>query len=128
MKTHKDRTLPVNGEIWVFGSNTRGAHGAGAARVAYQTFGAVYGVGFGMTGNSYAIPTKDHYINTLSIAVIKDHIDEFVRYVKSTPDTEYFLTAVGCGLAACDPATIAPLFAPPLNNVSYPEQWVEYLN
>lgn len=45
--------------IFVFGSNPEGRHGAGAAKVAREQFGAKYGVGEGITGNSYALPTKD---------------------------------------------------------------------
>ena len=43
-------------DIFVFGSNEAGRHGAGAARVHLQ-YGAVYGWGYGHYGNSYAIPT-----------------------------------------------------------------------
>lgn len=50
---------PEENTIFVFGSNPEGRHGAGAARVAMMQFGAQYGVGEGLTGNSYAIPTKD---------------------------------------------------------------------
>ena len=42
-------------EIFVFGSNLAGAHGGGAARLAYQRFGAVWGQGVGLQGQSYAI-------------------------------------------------------------------------
>ena len=52
-------------QIFVFGSNEAGIHGAGAARLANKKFGAMWGVGFGLTGQSYAIPTKDLQINTL---------------------------------------------------------------
>lgn len=45
--------------IFVFGSNPEGRHGAGAAKIAVQQFGAIYGQGEGLQGNSYAIPTKD---------------------------------------------------------------------
>ena len=44
-------------EIFVFCSNLAGAHGGGAARLAYQRFGAVWGQGVGLQGQSYAIPT-----------------------------------------------------------------------
>ena len=45
--------------IFVFGSNPEGRHGAGAAKIAHDEFGAQYGVGEGLTGNAYALPTKD---------------------------------------------------------------------
>ena len=44
-------------EIFVFGSNLAGMHGGGAARFAYKRFGAVWGQGVGLQGQSYAIPT-----------------------------------------------------------------------
>ena len=50
---------PDDNTIFVFGSNPEGRHGAGAAKVARERFGAQYGVGEGLTGNSYALPTKD---------------------------------------------------------------------
>jgi len=50
---------PEPNTIFVFGSNPEGRHGAGSARVAMMHFGAVYGKGEGLQGNSYAIPTID---------------------------------------------------------------------
>jgi hypothetical protein len=50
---------PGENIIFVFGSNPEGRHGAGSAKVAHDVFGAQYGVGEGLTGNSYALPTKD---------------------------------------------------------------------
>lgn len=50
---------PEPGVVFVFGSNPEGRHGAGAAKVARERFGAVYGQGEGLQGNAYAIPTKD---------------------------------------------------------------------
>lgn len=45
-------------EIFVFGSNPSGIHGAGAAKVAVG-FGAKYGVGRGLSGSTYALVTKN---------------------------------------------------------------------
>ena len=50
---------PTSDTIFVFGSNPEGRHGAGAAKVAKDQFGAVYGQGEGLQGNAYALPTKD---------------------------------------------------------------------
>ena len=50
-------------EIFVFGSNLAGAHGGGAARLAYNRFGAVWGEGVGLHGQTYAIPTMDGSID-----------------------------------------------------------------
>ena len=46
-------------QIFVFGSNTQGRHGKGAALTAKNKFGAVYGMARGLQGSSYAIVTKD---------------------------------------------------------------------
>lgn len=50
---------PEKNVIFVFGSNPEGRHGAGAAKIAREQFGAVYGQGEGLQGNAYALPTKD---------------------------------------------------------------------
>ena len=50
---------PDANTIFVFGSNPEGRHGAGAAKIAREQFGAIYGQGEGLQGNSYALPTKD---------------------------------------------------------------------
>ena len=53
-----DRILELKeNEIFVFGSNLAGAHGGGAARLAYNRFGAEWGEGVGLHGRTYAIPT-----------------------------------------------------------------------
>lgn len=44
--------------VFVFGSNPEGRHGAGAAKAAIK-FGAKYGVGRGLVGQTYALPTKN---------------------------------------------------------------------
>ena len=54
-----DIRILKDNEIFVFGSNESGIHGAGAAFLANKKFGAVYGEGIGLFGKSYAIPTKD---------------------------------------------------------------------
>ena len=60
-------------EVFVFGSNLAGIHGGGAAKVAYQKFGAVMGQGVGIQGQSYAIPTMQGGVDT-----IKPYVDEFL--------------------------------------------------
>lgn len=46
-------------QIFVFGSNTQGRHGKGAALWALKNAGAIYGQARGLQGQSYAIVTKD---------------------------------------------------------------------
>ena len=56
---YEGKIEPHKDVIFVFGSNYEGRHGAGAAKVAKEQFGAVYGMAEGLQGNAYAIPTKD---------------------------------------------------------------------
>ena len=45
-------------EIFVFGSNLEGAHGGGAAYLAWKKWGAIWGQGTGLQGQTYGI--SDH--------------------------------------------------------------------
>lgn len=125
---HKDGTLPQNGEVFVFGSNLIGIHGAGAAKVAYEKYGAVWSRGFGLMGRSYAIPTKDKLIETSSLYDIAAFIQEFKAdtWDFRLQDKRWFVTRVGCGLAGYTDAQIAPMFKG-ARNCSFAEQWKEYL-
>lgn len=127
-KFHKDGTLPLNGEIFVFGSNLAGIHGAGAAKIAHQKFGAVYGRGLGFQGRSYAIPTKDYDIRTISLDEIKHYVKIFVDRTNDDfiINHGYFVTRVGCGLAGYTDDQIAPLFKG-ARNCSFVEAWRPYL-
>ena len=55
-----------SGEIFVFGSNLNGNHYGGAARIAYEKFGAEWGVAEGLSGSTYAIPTLDKEMQPVS--------------------------------------------------------------
>jgi hypothetical protein len=114
-------------EIFVFGSNLAGIHGAGAAHLARKQFGAVYGVGVGPSGRSYAIPTKDERIITLPLDRIQQYVSEFVWYATMHQNSTFLLTPVGCGLAGYTHSDIAPLFKGVPQNVHVPAEWVTYL-
>ena len=107
-------------EIFVFGSNLMGAHGGGAARIAYEQFGAEWGVGVGPTGQCYAIPTMQGGVET-----IKPYVDEFIRYAKQHPELTFFVTRIGCGIAGFTDQQISPLFSAAHNlpNVALPKGW-----
>ena len=92
-------------EIFVFGSNLAGAHGGGAARLAYNRFGAVWGQGVGLQGQSYAIPTMQGGVET-----IKPYVDEFIAFAKAHPELKFLVTKIGCGIAGFAAEEIAPLF------------------
>ena len=110
--------------IFVFGSNLAGRHGKGAAKWALEHCGAIYGIGIGLQGNSYAIPTKDNALRTLPIEAIKYHVDYFLYFAQHHPNMEFQLTPIGCGLAGYAYTDIAPLFegAPP--NVKFPKEFI----
>lgn len=127
MKFHRDGTLPQNGEVFVFGSNLAGIHGAGAAKAAFDLFGAKWGEASGFTGKCYAIPTKDARINTLLLVSVSRFILDFVEVTESYPEMQWFVTRVGCGLAGFTDRDIAHLFKG-AKNCSFAEQWKEYLN
>lgn len=92
-------------EIFVFGSNLAGAHGGGAARLAYNRFGAIWGQGVGLQGQSYAIPTMQGGVET-----IKPYVDEFIRFAKQHLEQKFLVTKIGCGIAGFKVDEIAPLF------------------
>lgn len=86
-------------KIFVFGSNLAGRHGKGAALYARQHYGAIYGQGVGLQGQSYAIPTKDKHLRTLPLHVIQDYLFEFILFTIEHPEHTYELTPIGTGLA-----------------------------
>jgi hypothetical protein len=113
-------------EIFVFGSNLGGFHGAGAAYDAREKFGAQLGVGVGFTGRSYAIPTKDSNLRTLPLEEIAKYVDKFLEETKEHPDKKFLVTKIGTGLAGYSSAEIAPLFkgAIDLENVYLPSEFI----
>lgn len=113
-------------EIFVFGSNLGGFHGAGSALEAYKSHGAVNGRGIGIQGNSYALPTKNRFLNTLPINVIKIHVDNFIEYADNHPDETFKIVAIGCGLAGYTPSEIGPLFHNAPENCILPIEFQEY--
>lgn len=111
-------------EIFVFGSNLAGQHGGGAARVAYEKFGAVWGQGVGLQGQSYAIPTMQGGVET-----IKPYVDDFIALAREWDQTTFLVTRIGCGIAGFTDEEIAPLFADAMNlyNVVLPKSFVDIL-
>ncbi|MCI1786408.1 MAG: hypothetical protein LKI59_09800 [Bacteroidales bacterium] len=111
-------------EIFVFGSNIQGIHAGGAARLARKRFGARWGKGNGLQGQSYAIPTMQGGTET-----IKPYVNEFIRFAESHPDKLFFVTRIGCGIAGFDDNEIAPLFAGAygMENIRLPESFCKIL-
>lgn len=110
-------------KIFVFGSNKAGRHGAGAAKFALDNRGAIYGNGFGLQGNSYAIPTKDTHLKTLPLSVIKQYVREFLIFAENHQELEFEVTRIGCGLAGYSDKDISPMFKDAPKNCFLPEGW-----
>lgn len=117
-------TSLADNEVFVFGSNIAGSHGGGAARLAYERFGAVWGEGVGLHGQSYAIPTMQGGVET-----IKPYVDEFIRFAKENRQLTFFVTRIGCGIAGFRDEEVAPLFkeAIDVDNIILPREFAEFL-
>lgn len=118
-------------EIFVFGSNTQGAHGGGAARTA-MNWGAIYGQAFGLQGKTFAIPTVDYTKSgKMSIETIKEYVDRFLDFAKENKDKKFLVTEIGCGIAGFKVSDIAPLFKEALkdefDNIYLPQSFIDYL-
>ena len=111
-------------EIFVFGSNLEGSHDGGAAKLAYNRFGAVWGLGTGIQGRSYAIPTIQGGVET-----IRPFVAAFIQFAKQNTTLTFLVTRIGCGIAGFRDEEIAPLFedALDLENVILPKKFVENL-
>ena len=123
--TGQVESLEAN-QIFVFGSNTAGRHGKGAAKTAMR-WGAKTGVGVGLSGNTYGIPTKDGRLKTLSLTKIKRYVDEFIAFAAEKNEYVFLVTEIGCGLAGYTPNDIAPMFANAMQmeNVYLPHSFVQ---
>lgn len=107
-------------EIFVFGSNLRGLHEYGAARLAYVRYGAIMGQGVGLQGQSYAIPMMQGGVDT-----IKPYVDEFIMFAKEHGKQKFLVTRMGWDIAGFNESEISPLFeeAHGVNNIVLPLWW-----
>ena len=108
-------------EVFVFGSNAAGRHGGGAARAA-MAFGAVWGEGHGLHGQTYAIDTMS------GREVLETEASAFVAFAGEHPELTFLLTPVGCGIAGYSEAEVAPMFAAAPSNVVMPESFARVLS
>jgi hypothetical protein len=123
----KNRTTPdwitelSANEVFVFGSNLEGLHGGGAARLALK-WGAIWGQGVGLQGQTYAIPTMYGGVDE-----IKPYVNDFIAFAASHPDKSFLVTEIGCGIAGFKPEEIAPLFekAKAVENIYLPQRFID---
>ena len=110
-------------EVFVFGSNLAGMHAGGAARIALEVFGAVWGQGVGLQGQSYAIPTMQGGVET-----IKPYVDDFIAFTRQHPELFFYVTRIGCGIAGFQDREIAPLFAEAkdIQNICLPKSFLAF--
>ena len=111
-------------EIFVFGSNLEGAHGGGAALLAWREWGAIWGQGVGLQGQTYGIPTMQGGVET-----IRPYVDEFIQFANKHPEMTFLVTEIGCGIAGFTPQEIAPLFAKATTteNIHLPQRFWDLL-
>ena len=116
-------------QIFVYGANEKGVHGAGAARLALR-WGAKMGQ-YELVGQTYGIPTKDKKIQTLPLDKIQVHVDTFLATAFSHTEYEFLVSKIGCGLAGYRPEDIGPLFkiikTGVFENVILPEEFYRYI-
>jgi hypothetical protein len=123
--------VPGPGRVFVFGSNTEGIHGAGAALTAYNFYGAVWGKGEGLYPDekhptSYGLPTCSgarKVIRPLTINEVKKYVERFIEIARSRPDLTFFVTRIGCGLAGFTDYDMAPMFNEAPSNCELPPGW-----
>lgn len=104
-------------EIFVFGSNLEGNYGGGAAYFAKENFGAIDGIGVGLAGKSYALPTMG------GIEQMHLYIEQFRLVAHLMPEYTFLVTKVGCGIAGYKENEISPMFKDMPNNVTLPKGW-----
>ena len=122
-------TLEPN-QIFVFGSNKKGRHGAGAALTAVRKFGAKEGVGEGLTGQSYAFPTieKLRPYTRVTLDSFQHSVYKLGKCMEEHPELEFLITPLGLGLAGFKVETVAPMLVPLIKfkNATFPKVVVDY--
>ncbi len=113
--------------IFVFGSNLWGMHGGGAAGYASMKLGARDGVYCGRSGRTYALPTCGRPGLKLSLPQVEYWVQMFLDHARwcmeHEPETRFFVSLVGCGIAGFKEEEIAPMFAGAPQNCDLPPGW-----
>jgi hypothetical protein len=119
-------------EVFLYGANREGRHGAGAAKQAMK-FGAKYGVN-GYCGNTYGLITTDLNVSqrpSIPMSLLQNEVDKFITFAKDNTHLTFLVTEVGCGLAGFTFEQVAPLFKlillDKVSNVKLPKKFVRHL-
>lgn len=122
-------------QVFTFGSNTQGRHGAGAALYAKNKFGAKYGQPRGMQGQCYAIVTKDltkHQHPSVSTYDIVDQIKSLYDMARQRPELEFMIAYHGTNsnLNGYTPQQMAQMFAcqVPPDNIVFEQSFRKLVN
>ncbi|MBO5806683.1 MAG: hypothetical protein J6Q98_00605 [Bacteroidaceae bacterium] len=117
-------TTLADDEVFVFGSNLEGLHGGGAALLAYERFGAIWGQGTGLQGKSYGIPTMHDGVD-----VIAPYVDDFIAFAREHRELKFLVTEIGCGIAGFTVEEMAPLFKDAIDeeNIYLPQRFIKIL-
>lgn len=127
MRTTPNKIISLGpNEIFAFGSNLAGRHGKGAAKDALR-FGAIYGKGMGLHGQTWAIATKGRNLEILPLSFIEIQVRHFLDYATFDDQLTFLVTPIGCGLAGYKPSEIAPMFKNSPSNVVLPACFQPYL-
>lgn len=110
--TPEDITSLAENEVFVFGSNAAGAHGKGAAKLALDRFGAIYGQAEGPQGRSYAIVTKKDWRveKSSTLEEIRSGISRFLSHARNNQDKTFLVTLVGSSNAGYERSEIKEQF------------------
>lgn len=94
-------------------------------------FGAKFGSGIGLQGNSFALPTMGYELEQLPIASVQQYIHAFIAIAEINNVVEpftFYVTAIGTGIAGFAAAQIAPLFVGAPSNCLLPPDWTALLS
>lgn len=134
---YEGNITPDENTIFVFGSNPEGRHGAGAAKVAREQFGAQYGIGEGLTGNSYALPTKDlrvkenRGLRSIPRGTIVESIQKLYETARTMPDKKFKVAYRNTDTASLNGYTgleMIDMFkdaGPIPSNIIFSKEWVD---
>jgi len=107
--------------VFVFGSNSQGIHGAGAAGYAVEHFGAIMGQGEGLQGASYALPTMEGWESLVSA------VARFLVFALENPSMTFQVTRIGTGIAGWSDEEVASLFQSAPENCQFSSVWLPWL-